>query len=296
MELYRVSKGILASLSLLLSSGAIADSIPTQEANWFVNGYVQHEDLSICTDNLGAGLNVGYQYNDAIGAYLGYKKHSSSCLNESPANGVVLGGEYTLPSSVFVFSEVGKYSSHDASVAAGVGYRYNLGDRWSAIAKAGADSDSGAIFNIGVRYDFESKVVKYAGPIVINRVAPPLTPKVITKRFELDVKFEHDSSVILSQYYPQTESLVSILNDNPHMNVTIEGHTSLIGTDSYNKALSMRRAVAVKALMVEAYGINSSRIKTIGYGEERPLMMGMTKEAQRVNRRVVAEISYKEKN
>ena len=146
---------------------------------------------------------------------------------------------------------------------------------------------------MGIRYDFNSKVIKsrYEEP-VNRRIPPPEKPKVVTSRFLLDVKFEHDSSVILTEYFPQTGKLVEILKENPSITVLIEGHTSLVGTNEYNKELSERRANAVRSLLVDSHGIESSRIDVVGYGEEKPVLLGETQEAQRVNRRVVAELRY----
>ncbi|MFA6262832.1 MAG: OmpA family protein [Candidatus Babeliales bacterium] len=53
--------------------------------------------------------------------------------------------------------------------------------------------------------------------------------------------------------------------------VVIEGHCDQLGSAAYNLALSQRRAQAIKEKMVNA-GIAENDIKTIGYGQERPLV------------------------
>ena len=50
----------------------------------------------------------------------------------------------------------------------------------------------------------------------------------------------------------------------------IEGHTDSIGSDSYNQALSERRAQAVKAYLVSK-GISATRLSTEGKGESEPI-------------------------
>ena len=50
--------------------------------------------------------------------------------------------------------------------------------------------------------------------------------------------------------------------------------------------LSDRRAANFKEVMVDMYGIDSSRLDTIGYGETRLLDEGNNAEAHRVNRRI----------
>jgi peptidoglycan-associated lipoprotein len=53
--------------------------------------------------------------------------------------------------------------------------------------------------------------------------------------------------------------------------IVIEGHCDQLGSAAYNLALSQRRAQAIKEKMVNA-GIAENDIKTIGYGQERPLV------------------------
>jgi OOP family OmpA-OmpF porin len=54
--------------------------------------------------------------------------------------------------------------------------------------------------------------------------------------------FDFDKSVIKSKYYKDLDEVVRVLNDNPYLNVEIQGHTCTIGTDRYNQRLSDRRA------------------------------------------------------
>jgi outer membrane protein OmpA-like peptidoglycan-associated protein len=56
------------------------------------------------------------------------------------------------------------------------------------------------------------------------------------------------------------------LKDHPDVNVTINGYASPEGTEEYNLNLSQRRADAVKAILVDKYGIASTRINAIGHG------------------------------
>ena len=69
----------------------------------------------------------------------------------------------------------------------------------------------------------------------------------------------------------------------PNVTVTIEGHCDERGTREYNLALGERRAAAVKNVLVAA-GIPASRISTISYGKERPIVLGSNEEAWAQNR------------
>ena len=52
--------------------------------------------------------------------------------------------------------------------------------------------------------------------------------------------------------------------------ITIEGHADERGTREYNIALGAKRAVAVKAFLVQQ-GISQARVRTTSYGKERPV-------------------------
>ena len=66
--------------------------------------------------------------------------------------------------------------------------------------------------------------------------------------------------------------------------IVVEGHCDERGTAEYNMALGQRRAQETKKYLVNL-GINESIIKTISYGNERPLDTGTNEEAWAKNRR-----------
>lgn len=63
------------------------------------------------------------------------------------------------------------------------------------------------------------------------------------------------------------------LKADPSINIIVEGHCDERGTREYNLALGERRANAVKNFLVKQ-GVSASRIKTISYGKERPVVLG----------------------
>jgi peptidoglycan-associated lipoprotein len=66
--------------------------------------------------------------------------------------------------------------------------------------------------------------------------------------------------------------------------VVIEGHCDERGSEEYNLALGMRRAEAAKRFLVDL-GVESSRLTTISFGEERPAASGSSESAWAKNRR-----------
>tara|TARA_B100001059_G_scaffold111238_2_gene111450 strand:- start:6872 stop:8191 length:1320 start_codon:yes stop_codon:yes gene_type:complete len=76
-----------------------------------------------------------------------------------------------------------------------------------------------------------------------------------------------------------------LLDENPEGSLVIEGHTSSDGEAEANLVLSQNRAAAVKAFLVNL-GVNPDRLKTEGYGEERPIDDNGTIQGRVLNRRV----------
>jgi peptidoglycan-associated lipoprotein len=74
------------------------------------------------------------------------------------------------------------------------------------------------------------------------------------------------------------------LKNHPSAKVLIEGNTDARGTNEYNLALGERRAMSAKTYLRE-YGIEESRIRTVSYGEERPLFNGSSEDDYAQNRR-----------
>lgn len=68
------------------------------------------------------------------------------------------------------------------------------------------------------------------------------------------------------------DSLVQMLNDNPHVTIRIEAHTDMIGSDAFNIELSNRRAEAVVNYLSE-HGIDRERLDFKGYGESSPVVV-----------------------
>jgi peptidoglycan-associated lipoprotein len=75
-----------------------------------------------------------------------------------------------------------------------------------------------------------------------------------------------------------------ILLKNTNFNLIVEGHCDERGTSEYNMALRERRAQEAKKYLINL-GVDGARMKTISYGEERPLDSRSNEEAWAKNRR-----------
>ena len=83
---------------------------------------------------------------------------------------------------------------------------------------------------------------------------------------ETVVAFRFNEALVETSQMPSIERVAAYLNENPNVNVTVNGYASPEGTEEYNLKLSQRRADAVKSILVDKYGISPSRIATMGHG------------------------------
>ncbi len=83
----------------------------------------------------------------------------------------------------------------------------------------------------------------------------------------------------------ELDRLVSVLQSSPTMELEVQGHTDNVGSAEANQKLSQLRAEAVKTYFISKK-IKPNRIKTVGFGEEKPKADNATTEGQAINRRV----------
>jgi outer membrane protein OmpA-like peptidoglycan-associated protein len=100
------------------------------------------------------------------------------------------------------------------------------------------------------------------------------------------IYFDVNSDRIRPESDPVLREVADALQRNPQWQVTIDGHTDSIGSAQANMDLSRRRSEAVRAALVERYGIAAARLSTRGYGATLPKDTNETPEGRARNRRV----------
>ena len=101
------------------------------------------------------------------------------------------------------------------------------------------------------------------------------------------VFFAFDKSDLSADARRTLERQAAWLRQWSNQRLTVEGHCDERGTREYNLALGERRANAVKDYLV-AQGVSASRLSTISYGKERPVVLGSNEAAWAQNRRGVS--------
>jgi OmpA-OmpF porin, OOP family len=110
-------------------------------------------------------------------------------------------------------------------------------------------------------------------------------PKVID-RLTLHVNFDFDKAKVRNADDAELRKAVDFVKKYPGYEISIEGYTDSIGSETYNQGLSERRAAAVKAYLLENGVADGTRMKTAGHGESQPIADNSTKEGRFKNRRV----------
>jgi len=105
------------------------------------------------------------------------------------------------------------------------------------------------------------------------------------EQFKADtVHFAYDSSVVRSGDKSKIADVASYLKSNPQAAVRVEGNADERGTEEYNRSLGERRALAAREQLV-GLGIQSDRVDTLSYGEDKPVDPGHNEGAWKQNRR-----------
>src|SRR5258708_18816568 len=101
-----------------------------------------------------------------------------------------------------------------------------------------------------------------------------------------NIYFDFNKASFRTESYSELNKLETMMKQNQNLQVEISGHTDFVGTKVFNKVLSQKRAEAVKSFLVSK-GIDTRRVKTVGYGEEKPLASNDDeREGRSLNRRV----------
>lgn len=107
--------------------------------------------------------------------------------------------------------------------------------------------------------------------------------------FAVPVHFGFDAAEVRDDVRPALDRFAELVQRHyPGTMITVEGFADPAGPTAYNRVLSQRRAEAVRGYLVSR-GISEAQLRTVGYGETRPVVPGAAGGAAgaELNRRVV---------
>ncbi len=100
-----------------------------------------------------------------------------------------------------------------------------------------------------------------------------------------EASFAFNSSTLKPEFKPTLNKVARVLRDDPKVLITIIGFTDSVGSETYNLALSKRRATATANYLI-SQGVSQQQITTDGLGEAEPRASNATASGRAQNRRV----------
>jgi len=231
---------------------------PTEKNFYLLTGV---NNLDIGSSQISANLGAGYRY---------YLSERSAIYFEGKAN--------------YQFSE--RYDEFTSQI----GFVYFFGDNTNKKPSkiVAIDSDKDGVFDHQDQCPNTPMVEK------VNTLGCTIfADHFITK--QLLVNFDHNKVIIKPQYNAEIANIADFLNKNKSLSLTIEGHTSSLGADLYNKTLSQQRAQAIVNFLIKEHNIDTARLSAVGYGEEQLKNTENTNTAHAENRRIEAKLEITNK-
>lgn len=153
------------------------------------------------------------------------------------------------------------------------------------LTKAAAGAIVGGLVGGAIGNQLDRQAQELRRDLTTNGVSVVNNGNNLVVTMPQDVLFATDSAVVRADLQRDLQTLAGSLNRYPNTTVQVVGHTDNTGTAAYNQRLSTQRADAVGQILIAA-GVPSSRIVTVGRGEDQPVASNLTTEGRAQNRRV----------
>jgi OOP family OmpA-OmpF porin len=119
-------------------------------------------------------------------------------------------------------------------------------------------------------------------PAEIAAIEPRRDPINISEK----AQFGFDQAVLRVEDKQRLDAAIAQLKTHPETaTIQVTGHTDSVGSEEYNRDLSMRRAQAAQEYLV-SNGVDQKRIVLSGMGESNPIASNDTADGRAMNRRV----------
>lgn len=103
-----------------------------------------------------------------------------------------------------------------------------------------------------------------------------------------NIFFEVDRFELKKESFTELNQLIKVMEENPDIKVSIEGHTDHTGSREHNLKLSRKRARSVYEYLM--FSIEPERLSYKGFGYDKPKGSNLSKEGRKLNRRVEFKI------
>jgi outer membrane protein OmpA-like peptidoglycan-associated protein len=102
--------------------------------------------------------------------------------------------------------------------------------------------------------------------------------------------YKRDEAALNTEDKANLDKVVTFMDNNPDLNVMLEGHTSTLGDAKYKQNFSEKRAKATVYYLVFK-GIDKGRLQSAGYGEPFPIGDNSKEEGWAQSRRTVVKVA-----
>ena len=136
-------------------------------------------------------------------------------------------------------------------------------------------------------YSGASEDERFIKNVRIAKGAVPLYDRMMSdgKFITYGITFDVGKSTIKPESMGEINRIVQLMNENPTLKFSVEGHTDSTGNAASNQTLSEQRAQAIVDKLVEL-GIAKDRLTAVGKGQNNPIADNSTDEGRAKNRRV----------
>ena len=127
----------------------------------------------------------------------------------------------------------------------------------------------------------------YITNLRIAKGAVPLYDRMMSdgKFITYGITFDVGKATIKPESMGEINRIVQLMNENPTLKFSVEGHTDSTGSANNNQTLSEQRSQAIVNKLVEM-GISADRLTAVGKGQNSPIADNNTDEGRAKNRRV----------
>lgn len=167
-----------------------------------------------------------------------------------------------------------------AGAGALIGGKHNRGA--GALIGAGVGALAGG--SVGLYLDKQAKELEKTKLAQVKRTENGLLVEMAS-----DILFESGSSALNKESLDDIEKIGGILAKYSDDRIKVIGYTDSVGGKAYNEELSLRRADAVKRILV-GRGVEQKQITALGMGEAQPVATNDTPAGRKKNRRVEMHI------
>ncbi|MCZ6655956.1 MAG: OmpA family protein [Gammaproteobacteria bacterium] len=102
----------------------------------------------------------------------------------------------------------------------------------------------------------------------------------------IGLNFDSGAAQLKTEHFAMLQILEQAISEFPESQVIVEGHTDAFGSDAQNLELSRSRAKSVVQHLLASMPISPINLRSVGYGESRPVANNETAEGRKRNRRI----------